>query len=132
MVRLGTAIARLVLVAMVLVFALNGAARADTRRCRDLPRAAFAIQATNLGCQPARRVVRRWSRAYLVDGKTDRFVDSFFCREKVGRNSNRIRCGKGRERVSFIPIRRPPDDCPPGTHPSGGVEGGCIEGLKVE
>ena len=78
-------------------------AEAAVRSCANVY-GGDVLQATNLSCTKARRIVKAWARAYKRDGEYNRRVLGFNCRITPIEFEGEIgRCRRGSRMVRFYP-----------------------------
>lgn len=99
----GRGIIAVLAAAAVTALAPPAPASASVRGCANVY-GGDVIQATNLSCKKARRVVKTWARAYKRDGDYNRTVLGFRCRITPDEYEGEIgRCTRGSRAVRFYP-----------------------------
>jgi hypothetical protein len=88
-------------VAAALAQSATPAAAATTQSCPNV-RGAEVIGATNLSCRSARKLARVWVAAVRRDGRYDRDLFGFRCRNRPSRyEGDTIVCTKGRRKAAW-------------------------------
>lgn len=89
---------------LVLVALGTGTATAATRGCANVRGAADVVFAENMSCRSARRVLATWGQRVRQDGRPNRRVLGYTCRQRADSIEGAVlRCTRGRRSVRAYP-----------------------------